>query len=807
MTYKTIALAGNPNSGKTTLFNALTGARQKVGNWPGVTVEKKSGDYTAHGQRMQIIDLPGTYSLCAQPAQESMDEKVARDFLYRNQADVIINIVDASNLERNLYLTTQLLELGHPLVVALNKTDINERRDIRLDVNELSVTLGCPVIPISATKNIGFESLILKALDQANKISDYVPQYYESAIESVLQKMADQIGVKDIDLSIWKRRWLALKILEGENINEMGLDPSLMGTLSQTRADLIQTHGEDLDLIIADAHFTFANSLAHRATLNEQKHVHTFSDKIDKVVLNRITGPLLFLGLMYTMFMITINLGSAFIDFFDLSAAALFVDGFGSILDTIGAPVWLRIILADGIGGGIQVVATFIPIIGFLYLCLSILEDSGYMARAAFLMDRLMRKIGLPGKAFVPLIVGFGCNVPTIMATRTLDKQSDRIMTAMMAPFMSCGARLAVYALFAAAFFPSGGQNIVFLLYLIGIAAAVATGALLKQTILQGETSPFLMELPPYNFPSPKGVVINAWQRLKGFLFGAGKTIIIVVTILTGLNSLGVDGSFGNENSEKSILSEVGKIITPLLSPLGVTSDNWPASVGIFTGIFAKEAVVGTLDALYSGLSETKRSSDIQLEESRFNLPDALMDAAQTIPDNLSALSSLFLDPLGLSITNVDGGTEDVMSELELTDTTLGAMASRFDGPAGAFAYLLFILLYTPCVAALGAITRELGGKWTGFAVIWTTGVAFSVSVSFYQIMRFDRAPITASLWLAGIGLSIGLTFIIMKQVGKRQSNIRSEKGSQIHDFTKTYSPSAKDKERFGEGSSSSSCH
>lgn len=802
-----IALAGNPNSGKTTLFNILTGARQKVGNWPGVTVEKKTGDYLGDRGAASIVDLPGTYSLSVPQNDGSLDEKVARNYLFGGDVDVVINVIDASNLERNLYLTAQLLELQIPMVLALNKMDVVDRNGTQIDLAELSARLGCPVIPVSAIKKTGVEKLIETAKVLAGRPVNQIPSFYSADVDAIIDEIRQSLTDTGSQLSEGHKRWLAIKILEGDNLQGLGLINSDLEDCLAKKQIFVSSHTNDTDLLVADGRFTFAHQLVSDLVKTDTPKHNKISDFLDHIVLNRFAGPFIFLGLIYLMFMFTINLGGAFIDFFDLAAAALFVDGLGEILTAIGTPDWLRILVADGVGGGFQVVATFVPIIGFLYLFLALLEDSGYMARAAFLMDRLMRKIGLPGKSFVPLIVGFGCNVPAIMATRTLDQQRDRIMTAMMAPFMSCGARLAVYALFAAAFFPTGGQNIVFALYLIGIAAAVATGFFLKKTILQGEALPFVMELPPYNLPRPRDVLINAWVRLKGFLLGAGKIIVIVVAILTVMNSLGKDGSFGNEDSENSILSEVGKWITPILSPLGITEENWPASVGVFTGIFAKEAVVGTLDALYSGLAEQADNPGNADEASPFDIAASLQDAWQTIPDNLAALSDLFLDPLGLAITNVEDGADNVIEELELTDGTLNAMASRFDGRVGAFAYLLFILLYTPCVAALGAINRELGPRWTVFATIWTTGFAFALSIGYYQIARFDRNPTVASFWIGGIIASIVLIFLVMRNIGGKLDKTTHSTGAQSYAFATGIKPAQQNKTKFSGGSGNSSCH
>lgn len=378
-----------------------------------------------------------------------------------------------------------------------------------------------------------------------------------------------------------------------------------------------------------------------------------------------------------------------------------------------------------------------------------------------------MRAIGLPGKAFVPLIVGFGCNVPSIMAARTLEQERDRIITAMMAPFMSCGARLAVYALFAAAFFPVGGQNMVFALYLIGIAVAIGTGFILKKTLLMGVSTPFVMELPPYHVPQVSGVLLHAWTRLKGFMFGAGKIIVMVVTVLSFLNSIGTDGSFGNEDSERSVLSAIGRGIVPVFKPMGLQENNWPATVGIFTGIFAKEAVVGTLDALYSSLDAPLQNAS-DTEAPGFDMIAGLADALASIPENLGALGSLLTDPLDIGSVESEN-LQGAAQAQDVSMDTFGAMVSRFDGQAGAFAYLLLILLYTPCVAVLGAINRELGPRWTMFSAGWTTAMAYTVSVGFYQAATFARHPASSAAWLGGLAAAFATTIFVMRQKGLRE--------------------------------------
>jgi len=422
------------------------------------------------------------------------------------------------------------------------------------------------------------------------------------------------------------------------------------------------------------------------------------------------------------------------------------------------------VMITKGFGGGIQVVATFIPIIGFLFLFLSALEDSGYMSRAAFVMDRFMRMIGLPGKSFVPMIVGFGCNVPAIMATRTLENQRDRILTNLMNPFMSCGARLPVYALFAAAFFPVGGQNIVFGLYLLGIAVAVLTGLIMRHTLFKGEASPFIMELPAYHMPTLRGVFTRTWDRLKSFLINAGRIIVPMVLVLNFLNAWGTDGSFGQENSNQSVLSEIGKTLTPLFKPMGIEKDNWPATVGVFTGVLAKEAVVGTLDALYSQLS----SPDSGLvDKAPFVFSVALMAALQTIPDNLNAVADHLLDPLGLNIGTVDDMAV-AADEQKVKTNTFAAMQQRYDGKVGAFAYLLFILLYAPCVAATAAIHRETNTGWTVFVVFWTTGIAYMTATVFYQAMTYERHPDYSLMWISGLISAFVMVIVALWLTGKQ---------------------------------------
>lgn len=692
----TVALAGNPNCGKTTLFNSLTGSHQKVGNWPGVTVEKKSGRCRIDHLDIHIVDLPGVYSLVDE--EKGLDEQITRDFILNDKPDLIINVVDAANINRHLLLTHELLETGRPVVIALNMLDVAHKHGISIDIAELERRLGVPVIPIVASRNTGMVEL--KQL--IKKIAED-PAHAPVAKEDLL-------------------------------CEEEALSHRFHWIRQQTQGVVIMTPGHT-----------------------------TTTDKIDRVVLHRWLGIPIFLLMMYLMFMVAINLGAVFIDFFDIVLGALLVDGFGQMLSAVGAPDWLRTILADGIGGGIQLVGTFVPVIGFLYLCLSLLEDSGYMARAAFVVDRLMAKIGLPGTSFVPLIIGFGCNVPSVMASRTLTREQDRLLTIAMAPFMSCGARLTVYALFAAAFFPNNGSTVVFALYLFGIGMAVLTGWLFRKTLFSGQTTPSFQEMPVYHMPTVNNILITTWHRLRGFVQRAGGTIVKVVAVLTIINSIGMDGSFGNQDSKDSLLSHIGKVLTPALAPIGVQEDNWPATVGVFTGIFAKEAVVGTLDALYQDVAGER--SD---EEESLDLLGSLIAALLSIKDNLIDLGTRFGDPLGLQSVN------DSAEEQGVSNTGLSAMQTLFGSAFAAFCYLIFILLYTPCVAVMGAMNRESGPLWASLVIGWSSFLAYWAASCLYQLGQIGENPLFALSWLIGAALAMTAAIRGLKHIGERKKSLGS---------------------------------
>ncbi|NLX25037.1 MAG: Fe(2+) transporter permease subunit FeoB [Lentisphaerae bacterium] len=753
MNHLKIALAGNPNCGKTTVFNALTGAHQRVGNWPGVTVERVMGEYVHGEETVEVTDLPGIYSFSAL----SPDEQVARMHILFDTPDVVVNVIDASNLERNLYLTTQLLEMNVPVVVALNMMDMAKARGIRIEVDHLSEHLGCPVVPVTASKKLGIEEL-RAAVSEISK-SHHTPNVrveYEKDVENLLHSL--EISLADTALSRKvSARWLAVKLLEKDvlALEIIGADKAHLPDLDNQLKKVERLVGEDADMIIADGRYGFIHGLTRDVTSTSDTLRKSFSDSVDKIVLNKVLGFPVFFFVMYLVFAITMNVGAPFIGFFDGLFGTVFVDGFGHLLASWNAPGWLVAILAEGVGGGIQTVSTFIPPIFFIFLCLSFLEDSGYMSRAAFVMDHFLRFIGLPGKAFIPMLVGFGCNVPGIMATRTLESRRDRILAVLMNPFMSCGARLPVYTLFAAAFFPRNGGTVIFGIYLTGIVLAVLTGLLFKNTLLRGEVTSFVMELPPYHMPTFSGVMYHTWHRLKSFIIKAGKVILLIVALLGFLNSLGADGSFGNNDSKNSVLSAMSRTVTPVFRPMGIEDENWPATVGLFTGIFAKESVVGTLDAIYSQMDEA--DAEASAEEESFDFRQGIADAFAAIPAGFKDLGHNLLDPLGLS-----GAVDEVKTADD--ENRYKTMVSHFGehGSKAALAYMLFILIYAPCVAAMAAMAREIGMRWMLFAVSYLTALAWLVSTLFFQSATFAAHPASSTGWIGGclamlIALIIGL--------------------------------------------------
>ncbi|ANI80923.1 Fe(2+) transporter permease subunit FeoB [Kosakonia oryzae] len=717
----TIGLIGNPNSGKTTLFNQLTGARQRVGNWSGVTVERKEGFFTTTDHQVTLVDLPGTYSLTTISAQTSLDEQIACHYILSGDADLLINVVDASNLERNLYLTLQLLELGVPCIIALNMLDIAEKQKVRIDIDALSARLGCPVIPLVSTRGRGIEALKL-AVDRHRANDNIELVHYAQPLSHEADALAAQMSD---ELPLQQRRWMGLQILEGDiysransGINNQQFDAALAR---------LKEGMDDPALHIADARYQSIAAICDTVSNTLTAEPSQFTAAVDRIVINRFLGLPIFLFVMYLMFLFAINIGGAFQPIFDAGSVAIFIHGIQWLGATLHFPEWLTVFLAQGLGGGVNTVLPLVPQLGMMYLFMSFLEDSGYMARAAFVMDRLMQSLGLPGKSFVPLIVGFGCNVPSVMGARTLDAPRERLITIMMAPFMSCGARLAIFAVFSAAFFGQHGAIIVFSLYVLGIVMAILTGLMLKFTLLRGEASPFVMELPVYHVPHLKSLLLQTWQRLKGFVLRAGKVIIIVSIFLSAMNSFSLDGRTVHKIDE-SALASISRVFTPLLEPIGVHGDHWQATVGLVTGAMAKEVVVGTLNTLYTAENIEQASFNPAEFSLSGELIAALEDTVKSVRDTFSL--SVLANPIEAS--KGDG---------EMATGTMGVMSQKFGSAAAAYSYLIFVLLYVPCITAMGAIAREASRGWMGFSVLWGLNIAYSLATLFYQSVTFDQHP------------------------------------------------------------------
>ena len=679
-----IAIAGVPNSGKTTLFNALTGARQKVGNWPGVTVEKIEGTFSLSGTAVELVDLPGTYNL----SPDTEDQKVAERVIRSGEYDMIVNVVDATNLSRNLFLTMDLKERTDQIIILLNMLDVAESEGIDVDVEKLSKELGVPVIPVIAVDK--------KSVTEAVK---------------------------------------ALAV-ESQNLPEHDSHP--------TRQEVMDTVEK----------YNHIDTIYSKVLKEKKDRSQNFTNRVDNIVMNKFAAIPVFLISMFLTFWFAIGLGSVFIDFFDIMAGLIFIDIPAEALSAVGAPEWVSVTLG-GIGAGIQTVATFVPVVFFMFLALAILEDFGYMARVAVVADRFMRKIGLPGSAFIPMVVGFGCTVPAVMAARTLTSKRDRFMTIFMAPFMSCGARLPVYALFCVALFGSYSGLAVFLIYLSGLAMAIFTGFLLKNTLFKGASSHFVMDLPLYHVPKVGAVFKSAWLRMKGFVKRAGVIVVTAVFVLSMLNSVGIDNgqlTFGNEDSQSSVLSIAGKSISPVFKPMGIQEENWPASVALFTGLFAKEAIVGTVNSLYASMDETNATPETEseaAEEGGLDVSGAVNEAFGTVWDGLAGVVTS-VDLLGIGLISEDSAT--VSEEIGADASVYKHLAANFT-VYSAFAYLLFVLMYFPCLAVIGATRQEMGGFYSGVMAMYCTALGWSVATLFYQIAEGRNLVYagTAIAILAGI--------------------------------------------------------
>jgi ferrous iron transport protein B len=682
---KRIAIIGSPNCGKTTLFNRLTGARQRTGNWPGVTVERKQGRFSTNTTDVELIDLPGIYSLEGEHA--GIDAKVARDYLASNEADLILLVIDATQMARQLRLLPQLQKMGLPLLIAVNMMDSAERENIDINLSSLAEFTGNVCVGMSASKGDGMDRLMT-------------------------------------------------------NMDRLLTEPGQTPSPTHLRIENIQH--------IAQKICTY------------QAQATGLTDRIDRWVLHSWLALPTFLLVMYLLFSISVNLGAVFIDFFDIWLGSWLVDGSRWLFTALGSPEWLTTLISDGLGGGVQLVCTFIPVIGFLYLCMSVLEDSGYLSRAAFVIDGMMSRIGLPGQAFIPLIVGFGCNVPSVMAARALDRPSTRLTTIFIAPFMSCGARLSVYVFIGTAMFPDRAGGAIFLLYMLGIIVAIGSAWLLRKSLFRAENDGQIAEMPAYHKPLLRNVLTQTWQRLSAFMMRAGKRILAVVLVLSVVSSIGTDGSWGNKDNDKSLLASIGKSVTPLLVPIGIGADNWPATVGLFTGLFAKEVVVGTLDTLYNPPAKDAPGNA---------MPDfgaGMNDALQSIADNGQALGESLLNPLGINIGSLSNA-EQAASDQGVNTKSYSSMVALFPSAWAAFCYLVFILLYAPCVATIGVMQKEAGSAWLQFSVIWSLLLSYWLASNLWQMSRVFEQPIMALGWLGCSSLVLYGCYQLIVQRVRRQ--------------------------------------
>lgn len=697
-----IALAGNPNCGKTTMFNALTGANQYVGNWPGVTVEKKEGRWK--GQKDVVItDLPGIYSL----SPYTLEEVVSRDYLMKEHPEAVLNLVDATNIERNLYLTTQVLELGIPVVIALNMADLLDKSGIKIDTKGLEKALGCTIVKTSALKGTGVQEAVKTAVAEASQRKTAEPKAcFSSQVEAAINAVEE---VLPTSIAAEQRRWYAIKVLERDRkvLEELKLPVSAKSKADTVITDLEKAMDDDTESIITNERYEYITSLIAKY-VKKPKEKMTTSDKIDRIVTNRVLGIPIFLVVMYVVYAIAVTtLGTYVTDWTNDVFVVAIQDAVTSGLEAIGAAAFLTDLIVNGIIGGLGAVLGFVPQMAILFVLLSILEDCGYMVRIAFVMDRIFRKFGLSGKSFIPLLISSGCGIPGIMASKTIENDNDRRLTIMTATFIPCGAKLPVIALMGGVIgskitgFPAGALT--FIMYVIGIVAVLVSAIILKKTKpFHGEAAPFVMELPAYHIPQAKTVLLHVWERLRGFIVKAGTILLLACIVMWFLAGYGfVDGSFGAvENASDSLLAVLGGAIAVLFAPLGfgLGDHAWASVAASISGFSAKEAIVSTMGTL----------------------------------------------------ANVAGDVEDA-------GTVAGAVGAWFPSAMAAFSFLLFNLLDSPCLAAISTMAKEMNSrKWFWFAILFQNVFAYVVTFMVYQI----GAVITGAAGF-GVGTVIAIVFLM----------------------------------------------
>ena len=717
-----IALAGNPNCGKTTMFNALTGANQYVGNWPGVTVEKKEGKLKSKKTKEEVIvtDLPGIYSM----SPYTLEEVVSRDYVLKENPDVIIDLVDATNIERNLYLTTQLIETGVPVVIALNMADLLAKRGIKIDVKRLSMLLDCPIIETSALKGEGLDKLIDEAVKVAKKSEIDLPKdifsaELEGAVAEVKSVLPDSVSEE-------KKRWYAVKFLENDSkvVESMKLSSAAAQTVEAQRKALEKKHDDDMESIVTDERYKFIQKIVS-TTVQKGKEKLTTSDKIDRIVTNRFLGIPIFMLVMWIVYYVSVTTVGTFVtDWTNDVFVVAIQDAATSALSAIGAGDMVMGLVVDGIIGGLGAVLGFVPQMAILFLFLSVLEDCGYMVRIAFVMDRVFRHFGLSGKSFIPLLISSGCGIPGIMASKTIEQDNDRRLTIMTATFIPCGAKLPVIALMGGVISGevAGYQESSFiapLMYFIGIVAVLVAAIILKKTKpFSGKPAPFVMELPQYHIPQAKTVLLHVWERLKGFIIKAGTILFLACVVMWFLGGFGfVDGSFGMvEDSADSLMAMIGGVIAPLFAPLGF--GEWQPVAASISGFTAKEAIVSTMGVL----------------------------------------------------ANVSGDTEDAVN-------VAAGVASWFPSSIAAFTFLMFNLLDSPCLAAIATMAQQMQSrKWFWFAILFQNIFAYIVCLCVYQIGSFVTGGAFGVGTAVGFILLIGILFMLFRPDPYKNQKVYSKR-------------------------------
>jgi ferrous iron transport protein B len=716
MSDRTVALAGNPNTGKSSLFNALTGGAQHVGNWPGKTVEMRSGVFRCDGVEFGVVDLPGTYSLAAL----SEDERIAAGFLIDSHPDAVITVVDAANLERNLYLVVQIAEMGLRQVVALNMADVAERRGLRFGLSHLEQAFGAGMVLTVARRGTGVDQLRCQTLDATGEAEPLFIDYGDG-LEAAVRTVAASIEQHSAVAAAVPMRWAAVELLAGhegltERLESLEGGEAVLRLVEERRRQLEETLDEDIDLAVADRRYRWIHQVAAAALSESVEAGRDWSERIDRVVLNRFLGLPIFLFTMWVVFKLTTDVAAAYLDWVDAVISGPVSRWTVALLGLVGLDgTWVQGLLVDGVLAGVGGVLVFIPVLVLLYLALGLLEDSGYMARAAFVMHRAMRTIGLPGTAFLPMLVGFGCTVPAVYATRTLHSSRDRILTGLLVPFMSCGARLPVYVLMASVFFPRSRGTVVFSMYLLGIAVAVLLGAILSRTLLrQREQTPLVMELPALRWPDRRTIHRFVRQRTLAFVKSAGTVILaasVVVWLLLAI-PVGGSGSFGEADIEDSAFAGGSRVVAPALDPLGL--GDWELAGALASGFVAKEIVVSTLSETYGLTTATEPGAEQSVLEDLGEIGRGLLEATETALRSIPSVAGINL-----------GNGEQEPADLVLAVREGLNRSSNGHGSLAALAFMVFVLLYTPCVAAIAAIRSELGSRWMWISISGQTTVAW----------------------------------------------------------------------------------